>query len=69
MLGKGDLITVALCGERFDFILRPPLPLPFVSLTLRSTQQLRDDDIQPLGANLGRFKRLKEIKMVSRGMP
>jgi hypothetical protein len=46
-----------------------PPPLPFVSLTLHSTQQLRDDDVQPLGANLGRFKRLKEIIMVSRGMP
>ncbi len=30
--------------------------------------QLKDDDIRPLCANLGRFKRLKTIKLVSRGM-
>jgi len=31
-------------------------------------QQLKDDDIQPLCASLGRFKRLKKIVLVSRGM-
>ena len=31
-------------------------------------QQLKDDDIQPLCASLGRFKRLKVIDLVSRGM-
>ena len=30
-------------------------------------QQLKDDDIRPLCANLGRFKRLKTIHFVSRG--
>ncbi len=28
----------------------------------------KDDDIQPLCVNLGRFKRLKKIDLVSRGM-
>ena len=31
-------------------------------------QQLTDDDIAPLCANLGRFKRLKTIALVSRGV-
>jgi hypothetical protein len=31
-------------------------------------QQLKDDDIRLLCANLGRFKRLKKIDLVSRGM-
>ncbi len=31
-------------------------------------QQLKDDDIQPLCVNLGRFKRLKTIDLVSRGV-
>jgi len=31
-------------------------------------EKLKDDDIQPLCASLGRFKRLKKIKLVSRGM-
>ncbi len=30
--------------------------------------QLEDDDIRPLCVNLGRFKRLKKIDLVSRGM-
>ena len=31
-------------------------------------QQLDEDDLMPLCANLGRFKRLKEIYLVSRGV-
>ncbi len=31
-------------------------------------QQLKDDDIQPLCVNLGRFKHLKTIDLVSKGM-
>ena len=31
-------------------------------------QQLKDDDIAPLCANLGRFKRLKEIDLVCKGV-
>jgi hypothetical protein len=30
--------------------------------------QVTDDGIHPLCANLGRFKRLKKINLVSRGM-
>ena len=33
----------------------------------RTLQQLTDDDIAPLCADLGRFKRLKKIDLVSRG--
>jgi hypothetical protein len=29
---------------------------------------VKDDDIQPLCVNLGRFKRLKKIDLVSRGL-
>jgi hypothetical protein len=42
------------------------LPL---TCSLHSTfQQVKDDDIQLLCANLGRFKRLKRIDLVSWGM-
>ena len=48
-------------------ILRPRLP-PLTCSSHRTLQQLPDDDIAPLCANLGRFKRLKTIDLVSRGV-
>ena len=41
---------------------------PLTCISHRTLQQLTDDDIAPLCANLGRFKRLKAINLVSRGM-
>ena len=46
----------------------PPLPSPPASASHYTLQQVKDDDIQPLCVNLGRFKRLKTINLVSRGM-
>jgi hypothetical protein len=43
-------------------------PAADIQLTPHTLQQLKDDDIAPLCANLGRFKRLKEIDLVSRGV-
>ena len=45
----------------------PRLP-PLTCISHRTLQQLTDDDIAPLCTNLGRFKRLKEIDLVSRGV-
>ena len=45
----------------------PRLP-PLTCGSHRTLQQVTDDDILPLCANLGRFKRLKEIYLVSRGV-
>ncbi len=45
----------------------PRLP-PLTCSSHRTLQQVTDDDIAPLCANLGRFKRLKKINLVSRGM-
>ena len=45
----------------------PPLP-PLALASHYTLQQLKDDDIQPLCVNLGRFKCLKKIDLVSRGM-
>jgi hypothetical protein len=48
---------------------RPHPRLPPLTCSSHCTlQQLTDDDIAPLCANLGRFKRLKEIYLVSRGV-
>ena len=48
---------------------RPHPRLPPLTCNSHFTlQQVKDDDIQPLCANLGRFKRLKTIDLVSRGM-
>ncbi len=41
---------------------------PLTCSSHRTLQQLTDDDIPPLCANLGRFKRLKEIYLVSKGV-
>ncbi len=41
---------------------------PLTCSSHHSLPQVKDDDIQPLCANLGRFKRLKRINLVSRGM-
>ena len=46
--------------------LHPRLP-PLTLSSYRTLQQVTDDDIAPLCANLGRFKRLKKIELVSRG--
>ena len=43
-------------------------PAADIQLTPHTLQQLKDDDIAPLCANLGRFKPLKEINLVSKGM-
>ena len=45
----------------------PRLP-PLIFSSHRTLQQVTDDDIAPLCANLGRFKRLKEIHLVSKGV-
>ncbi len=45
----------------------PPLP-PLTCISHLMLQQASDDDIAPLCANLGRFKRLKAINLVSRGV-
>jgi hypothetical protein len=45
----------------------PRLP-PLTCSSHRTLQQLTDDDIAPLCANLGRFKRLKTIALVSGGV-
>ncbi len=45
-----------------------PRPPPLTFSSLRTLQQLTDDDIAPLCAKLGRFKRLKRIDLVSKGM-
>ncbi len=48
---------------------RPHPRLPPLTCTSRCTlQQVTDDDIAPLCGNLGRFKRLKVINLVSRGV-
>ena len=54
-------MTRAVCGVAH---LSSTLPTCASRPTL---QQLEDDDIRPLCANLGRFKRLKTIELVSRG--
>jgi hypothetical protein len=41
---------------------------PLACSSHRTLQQATDDDIAPLCANLGRFKRLKEIRLVRRGV-
>ena len=46
----------------------PPIPSPPACASHYTLQQVEDDDIQPLCVNLGRFKRLKKIDLVSRGM-
>ena len=45
----------------------PRLP-PLTCSSHHTLPQVKDDDIVPLCANLGRFKRLKTIDLVSRGM-
>ena len=45
----------------------PRLP-PLTFSSHRMQPKITDDDIAPLCANLGRFKRLKKINLVSRGM-
>ena len=45
----------------------PPLP-PLTCSSHRTLQQVTDDDIAPLCANLGRFKRVKKIELVSGGV-
>ena len=45
----------------------PRLP-PLTCSSHRTLQQVTDDDIAPLCANLGRFKRLNTIDLVSRGV-
>jgi hypothetical protein len=45
----------------------PRLP-PLTCSSHRTLQQVTDDDIAPLCAYLGRFKRLKKISLVSRGV-
>ena len=45
----------------------PRLP-PLTCSSHHTLQQLEDDDIAPLCANLGRFKRLKKINLVSRSV-
>jgi hypothetical protein len=43
-------------------------PPPLTCSSHCTLQQLNEDDLMPLCANLGRFKRLKTINLVSRGM-
>ena len=45
----------------------PRLP-PLTCGSHRIQDELTDDDIAPLCANLGRFKRLEEIDLVSKGV-
>jgi hypothetical protein len=59
------------CGVTCDAsrACRPNPSLPPLTCSSHCTlQQLNEDDLIPLCANLGRFKRLKTINLVSRGM-
>ena len=62
------LMMRAVCGVAHLSSTSYLISLSFVSNSHHSLQQLKDDDIQPLCAILGRFKNLKTIDLVSRGM-
>jgi len=44
------------------------LRLPPLACSSHHTRQVIDDDMEPLCINLGRFKRLRTINLVSKGM-
>ncbi len=62
------MLLDARCILRFPSASSPPAADTQLASSHRTLQQLKDDDIAPLCANLGRFKRLKKINLVSMGM-